>query len=90
MLRDHERLPGLRSRRLLVWFAAVAGIVQVAAWLVNARRFATGIHGPAWFFPDALWAPPLGWWPWLLAAVAALPVLVLGARSASRPGTGAS
>jgi hypothetical protein len=84
VLREHERLPGFGSRRLLLWFTGIAGLVQVVAWFVNARRFATGTGGPIWFVADALWAPPLGWWPWLLTALAAFPVFVLAARSASR------
>ncbi len=84
VLREHESLVGLSARRLLLWFTSIAALVHLVAWLVNARRFATGLGGPAWFVPDAAWSPPLGWWPWLVAAAAAVPVFVLGAHSACR------
>lgn len=68
-----ERLP----RRSLVAYATLAAVVSGTLhlwgfWLA-AQRYAVGLPAPFWFFPDAQWAPGLGWGPWVaLAAVAAL------------------
>ena len=59
----------LRSGVLAATVSVVA--VHVLAWLVNARRYAVGTRGPALFLTNDVWSPPGGWWPWLLAAVAA-------------------
>jgi hypothetical protein len=66
----------LRPRVLgiAVRVAAVALPLVVAAGLsLNAMRYAIGLRpdeGPLWFVPDAEWAPPLGWYPWLVLSVA--------------------
>jgi hypothetical protein len=54
--------------------AAVAlPLVVVAGLYLNAMRYAIGLRpdvSPVWFVPDAAWAPPLGWYPWLVLSVA--------------------
>jgi hypothetical protein len=70
LVRRYDRLRLLDAEQLFLPFAAGAGFVQFVAWWTNARRFAVGVSGPRWFLPAAEWSPPLGWWPWLLAAVA--------------------
>ena len=81
------------SRILFVAVAAVAAVVQLEGWYVNAHRFAVGLDGPRWFFDRAEWSPPLGWWPWvgvaslgalLLAGAGALQWLVRGPGWAAR------
>jgi hypothetical protein len=80
VFRHRERLKLLNSRRLLAWFAAVAAAVHALAWYVNARRYATGVDGPLWFFGSEEWSPPLGWWPWaLLAGLGATLLVIAGA-----------
>jgi hypothetical protein len=86
--REHARLAGLGARRLLLWFASVAALVQFVAWYANAQRFAVGRDGSALFVADPAWSPPLGWWPWLLVAAAAVPVFVVAALTAARVGDG--
>jgi hypothetical protein len=68
LVRRYDRLLLLEAEKLFLPFAAAAGCVQLMAWWTNARRFAVGISGPRWFLAAAEWSPPLGWWPWLLAA----------------------
>lgn len=68
VFRHRDRLEALNTRRLFGWLAAIAAVVHAAAWYVNARRYATGVDGPWWFFGRAEWSPPLGWWPWAVLA----------------------
>ena len=71
----------------------VAALVQFIAWWANARRFAVGRDGGWLFVDDALWSPPLGWWPWILlaalGAAAYLAVAVSGVRTRGRTVRGA-
>jgi hypothetical protein len=76
LVRRYDRLKALDARQLFFPFVLIAGFVQFVAWWTNARRFAVGIGGPRWFVPSAEWSPPLGWWPWLLLAVAGVCFLV--------------
>ena len=69
VFRHRARLEALNTRRLLGWFAGIAAVVHAIAWYVNARRYATGVDGPLWFFGQAEWTPPLGWWPWAVLAL---------------------
>jgi len=61
------------ASRALAGFAAVAiaavAVMQPVAWYVNARIYAVGGAGPAWFLSAPAWSPPGGWWPWLIAAL---------------------
>jgi len=67
-----ERL-GAATTRLLSWLVLpVVGIIQVAAWYTDAKRFAVGASGPVWFASHASWNPPLGWGIWLAVVLAAL------------------
>ncbi len=61
--------PRLRHGVLAATISLIA--VQVLGWLVNARRYAVGTRGPAQFLTHEVWSPPGGWWPWLLATLAA-------------------
>ncbi len=67
-----------RHRARASWLALLAAttpvvvaVMQVAAWYVNAKRYAVGGSGPEWFLGRAAWTPPLGWWTWLAATVLA-------------------
>lgn len=68
-----ERLRRVMLVRLFTGAALVLVPLQLFALYLNGKRYAVGLaDGPSWFVPDARWAPPLGWYPWLaLAAVAA-------------------
>lgn len=48
----------------------VLGVLQLAAFWLNARRSSVGIDGPLWFLPAGEWAPPGGWAVALVPAVA--------------------
>jgi hypothetical protein len=76
LVRRHDRLRALDAEHLFFPFALGAGFVQLVAWWTNAHRFAVGMRGPRWFLPSAEWSPPLGWWPWLVLAVAGVCLLV--------------
>jgi hypothetical protein len=60
-----------RLRRGVLAATIAVAAVHVLAWLVNARRHAVGTEGPLQFLTNDVWSPLGGWWPWLLAAVAA-------------------
>jgi hypothetical protein len=63
-----------------VRIAAVAlpSVVLVGLYL-NAKRYAVGLDsGRAWFVPEAQWAPPFGWYPWLVVTVAGVVLLGVG------------
>lgn len=49
---------------------AGVGLVQLAAFWLDARRSAVGVHGPLLFVGHAQWSPPLGW-PIVLALATA-------------------
>ncbi|MGI8564147.1 MAG: DUF2142 domain-containing protein [Candidatus Dormibacter sp.] len=59
---------GLRASLPLA-IAAATVVVQVGAWLVNSRRYATGTRGAWLFMLNPQWQPALTWWPWLLLAL---------------------
>jgi hypothetical protein len=65
-----------RSRRraawdgALRWLPALFGLVQLAAWWVNAHAAAVGTGGPWWFLGGDDFTPPLGWLVWTLVAAA--------------------
>ncbi|HET9116877.1 MAG TPA: DUF2142 domain-containing protein [Pseudonocardiaceae bacterium] len=63
--RHRARLSGLTLTSLCVGAPAVVGVVQVGAWLGNARRQSVGMHGPLRFVSNSQWSPPWGWWPWI-------------------------
>jgi hypothetical protein len=71
-----ERLPA-RALSTAVRVAAVAlPLVVLVGLYLNAKRYAVGLDsGPAWFVPVAQWAPPLGWYPWLVVTVAGVVLL---------------
>jgi Predicted membrane protein (DUF2142) len=80
LYRRSRSLSRVAAGRLALLAAVVpvaVALVQVAAWYVNARRYAVGGSGLVWFLDRAAWAPPGGWWTWLAAAV--LGGLCLGA-----------
>jgi hypothetical protein len=76
LVRRAERLRALDAEHLFFPFALGAAFVQLVAWWTNARRFAVGMRGPRWFLSSAEWNPPLGWWPWLVLAVAGVCLLI--------------
>ena len=74
------KLRALNARSLVVPFGAVAAAVQLDGVYANARRFAVGVAGPQWFVGRPVtWAPPGGWWLWLLVMVCGAGLLVLAA-----------
>jgi hypothetical protein len=76
LVRRHDRLRALDAEHLCFPFAVGAGFVQLLAWWTNAWRFAVGMRGPRWFLASAEWSPPLGWWLWLVLAVAGVGLLI--------------
>jgi hypothetical protein len=63
----------LRPRLDTLLLGVGAAILQLVALWYEGRRYAVGRNGPLFFPPVAGWAPPGGWWPWLvLAAVGAV------------------
>ena len=57
---------------------ALLALLQLAAWLVNARQSA-GRHSFVWFLHGVSWSPPLGWWPWLLSAAVGSALIIAAA-----------
>jgi len=67
----HEKVTVTGGRRRLFGFVAVVvGAVQAFSVMVNGRRYAVGVDGPAVFLADAHWSPRGGWLLWLLIALA--------------------
>jgi hypothetical protein len=82
---NRQRFTRVALVRVLPYFAALSAVVQAMAWYVNAHRQAVGIGGPLAFLGRSEWAPPLGWWPWLLIVLAGSgALLVWGGLSATR------
>ncbi len=65
---NRGRLNVRLRRRLPLAVTCTTVVVQVGAWLVNSRRYATGTSGSWLFMLNAQWQPVLSWWPWLLLA----------------------
>src|SRR5262249_47041731 len=59
---------GLRPRLDAPLVGLAAAGLQVAAFWVNARRYAVGRSGPLDFVGVAQWSPPGGWLIWLVVA----------------------
>lgn len=79
LYRHRHRGRALWLRPLMLAMPAAVGVMQAAAWYVNAKRYAVGGSGPEWFPGRAVWAPPAGWWAWLAAtALAAITLAALG------------
>ena len=70
--------------RLYLAVGVFVPAVQLFAVYWNARRYAVGSTGPTWFLPDAEWAPPGGFVPWLI--VAALGAVILGVGTVTARG----
>ncbi|HZV48951.1 MAG TPA: DUF2142 domain-containing protein [Candidatus Dormibacteraeota bacterium] len=68
---------GLRPRLDTLLLGAGAAVLQLVALWYEGRRYAVGRHGPLVFPPVAQWAPPGGWWPWLVLAAAGAALLAL-------------
>ncbi|MBN1530595.1 MAG: DUF2142 domain-containing protein [Thermoleophilaceae bacterium] len=97
LLRRRQRLQERTWRGVFLGVVAVSAVVHLVGWWTNGRRFAVGAHGDWVFLGDPAWRPPLGWFPWLAAMVAASALLAavgLAARrlpmsaDAGAPGTG--
>jgi len=83
---------GLRPRLDTLLLGAGAAVLQLVAFWYEGRRYAVGRHGPLLFPPVARWAPPGGWWPWLILAAVGAALLALsllpprrGRRPMARP-----
>ena len=90
--RSRERANAAWLRLLTITIPVAIGVMQAAAWYVNAKRYAVGGSGPVWFLGRAAWAPPAGWWTWLVAAVLAgvcLAALALVCRDTTKPDSAA-
>jgi hypothetical protein len=69
--RRRARLPATERSVLTAAVFLGTGVVHILGLWALAERFAVG-RGHGWlFFDRAAWAPPLGWWPWVLVALAA-------------------
>jgi hypothetical protein len=77
VVRRRELLESLHVRTVVQAVAVAAGLVHVYALFFNARRFAVGVEGPAWFLGNDVWSPPGGWWPWVAITLAAGALLAL-------------
>lgn len=55
----------------------VLALVQLCGIWTSARRAAVSVYGPAWFFGKSQFAPPGGWGPWLVLALAGTVLLAL-------------
>jgi hypothetical protein len=84
--RDRVRAP--LTRRLSACVAVLVALIQALAWYVNAKRYAVGAKGPAWFLDRAAWSPPLGWWPWLAVTIVATLCVLASARDGRRTESG--
>jgi hypothetical protein len=66
VLASNQKALLLFGRRSIIGCVVIAvAVVQFAGWWQNSRRYAVGSDGPVLFFPNAQWAPPLGWGPWI-------------------------
>jgi hypothetical protein len=73
-----DRLRGLDPRRLVLYTAAILGLLQADSWYLNARRYAVGADGPFLFLGGQIaWRPPGGWGIWVLLAVIAAALFLL-------------
>jgi hypothetical protein len=79
LYQHHNSLAAATRRWLIPPIPAGVAVVQGAAWYVNAKRFAVGNTGPAWFFGHASWSPPAGWIVWGIVVAAAVACLILAA-----------
>jgi hypothetical protein len=69
--RHREHLGAALRWFLTITIPVAVAVMQATAWYVNAKYYAVGGSGPGWFLSRAAWAPPAGWWTWLVAAVLA-------------------
>lgn len=84
LIRAHTGALSARLRTGLVTIVPpLVGAVHLLAFYWAARRAAVGTDGPLLFVGDAGWTPPLGWVPWLLAALLGSAALALSARQVS-------
>jgi hypothetical protein len=93
LYRCRDRVAAGRLALLAVAIPLAVALMQVAAWYVNARRYAVGGSGLGWFLGRAVWTPPAGWWTWLAAAVLAgvfLGAVALAGRGATNLGRNAA
>lgn len=67
--RHRERITSLVAHHLIRVLPVGVGVMQVAAWYVNAKRFAVGSSGALWFPSQATWEPPAGWAVWLVLMI---------------------
>jgi hypothetical protein len=70
VFRNRERLEGLALRPLILLGGAVVGGTHLVGWYSNAIRQSVGTDASPNILAAPEWSPPLGWPPWLLAAVA--------------------
>jgi hypothetical protein len=81
LIRAHASALGARLRRgLLTWMPPLLAAVHLLAFYWAARRAAVGTDGPLLFLGDPGWSPPLGWVPWLLAALAGSAMVAISLR----------
>jgi hypothetical protein len=70
--------------------ACLLALLQLVAYLVDARRQAVGLAGPLGFAWHARWSPPAGWWIWIALAAGGAVALAATARYATRGSAGPS
>lgn len=74
--------------RLAVVTGVLVAVAHALAVFWNARRYATGLDAPMWFFGREEWAPRGGWLVWLLLALvgaALLGTVVIGILGRADP-----
>ena len=75
---EHHDGGPLPARWIVGGGAAIIAVMQLLAWRVNARTFAGVIQVPA-YLEHGRWAPPLGWAPWIAAAICGTCALISAA-----------
>lgn len=73
-------LPPRALRGILTAAASVAVILQAVGWYAAAQHAAVGLGGGVLFFRSPQWAPPGGWYPWILCVLLGTALLGLAAR----------
>jgi hypothetical protein len=82
--RHRRQLSPRAAASLPLAFIGTAAVLHAIAWYANAKVVAAGPDAGWRFVSHADWVPPLGWWTWIAAAVAAATAYVLAGVAAAR------
>jgi hypothetical protein len=80
VFRNRDRLPAEIFRATPVAVVSVIAILHLYAWFLSARA-AAGQPDDMAFWTRAHWAPPLGWWPWIVASLVGAGMLAAAAET---------